>query len=64
MAAALKDVTRDRLRRGYDAIDPAGYQGELGEEDFEYTWPWLTGLVAFYERAAAEGRWVIFTVDQ
>lgn len=64
VAAALKNVTRDVLRRGYDGIDPATYQGEIGEEDFEYTWSWLRGLIDFYGRAAAEGRSVIFTADQ
>jgi hypothetical protein len=60
VAAALNGVTRDVLRRGYDRIDPAAYQGEIGEEDFEYTWSWLRGLTDFYGRAAAEGRSVIF----
>ena len=64
VAAALKDVTRDTLRRGYDGIDAATYQGELSDQDFEYTWSWLEGLIDFYRRAAAEGRSVIFTVDQ
>lgn len=64
VAAALALVTRDTLRQGYDRIDPADYQGELCEEDFEYTWSWLTGLVDLFRRAAAEGRSVLFTVDQ
>lgn len=64
VAAALSNVTKDVLRAGYDAIEPAGYQGELGEDDFEYTWEWLGGLVDFFRRAAAEGRWVLFTADQ
>lgn len=64
VAVALKDVTRDVLRRGYDRIDPATYQGEIGDEDFEYTWSWLSGLIDLYGRAAAEGRSVIFTADQ
>ena len=64
VAAALKSVTRDALRRGYDRIDRATYQGSIGDEDFEYTWSGLEGLVAFYGRAAAEGRSVIFTADQ
>jgi hypothetical protein len=64
VATALKGVTREVLRRGYDRIDPAAFQGEVGEEDFEYTWSWLTNLIDFYGRAAAEGRSVIFTADQ
>jgi hypothetical protein len=64
VATALKDLTRDALRRGYDEIDSTTYQGELSDEDFEYTWSWMAGLVDFYRRAAAEGRSVIFTADQ
>ncbi len=64
VAAALDAVTKELLRAGYNAIEQASYQGELGEEDFEYTWDWFGGLVEFYRRAAAEGRWVLFTADQ
>ncbi len=33
VADALKAVTREELRRGYDRIDAAAYQGELCEEE-------------------------------
>jgi hypothetical protein len=36
VAAAIKDIDRDELRRRYDAIDPADYNG-LVDDDFEYT---------------------------
>jgi len=34
------------------------------EEDFEYTWQWFQSLRKFWLRAAAEGRFVLFSVDQ
>ena len=64
VAAALKAVTREELRRGYDRIDSAAYQGEICDEDFDYTWSWMGGLIDFFGRAAAAGRSVIFTADQ
>jgi hypothetical protein len=36
----------------------------LTEQDFEYTWEWFVGLREFWQRAAAENRAVLFTVDQ
>jgi hypothetical protein len=64
VAAALKGMSREALRHGYDNIDRSTYQGEVCEDDFEYTWSWLAGLVDFYGRAAAASRSVIFTADQ
>jgi len=43
-------------------IDPEVKQ--LCEQDFEYTWAYFEGVREFYEKAAAENRWSIFTVDQ
>ncbi len=34
------------------------------EEDCEYTWGWFNEVREFWLRAAADGRFVIFTVDQ
>ena len=64
IAKALAALTKEQLRAGYDRIDPSGYGFPLSDEDFEYTWDWLTGLVPFYQTAATEGRAVIFTADQ
>jgi hypothetical protein len=41
-----------------------GYEGSFGEEDFEATWEYFELVRAFYERAAGEGRAVLFTADQ
>jgi Domain of unknown function (DUF1877) len=64
IAAALSDFSRERLRAGYDKIDPKAWGYHTGDEDFEYTWHWFKELISFYQRAAAEGRAVLFTADQ
>lgn len=64
VADALAQVTREWLRQRYDALNPNSYDGELGEDDFRYTWSWFEGLPDLYERAALDGRAVVFTVDQ
>jgi hypothetical protein len=64
IAAALAAVDDDALRLKYDALDPDDYDGEIGEEDLEYTLGWFQDLRSFYQKAAAGNRAVIFTVDQ
>ncbi|MEV7227395.1 YfbM family protein [Polymorphospora sp. NPDC051019] len=64
VAEALVPVDRDRLLAGYRAIDVEDYGVNHGAEDFEYTWANFTDLVAFFQRAARDGKHVIFTVDQ
>jgi hypothetical protein len=64
VAEALAGVDESWLRARHDAIDPDDYQGVLDDEDFEYTWRYLQDVRDFYQRAAADGRSVIFTVDQ
>ncbi|GAA0496556.1 hypothetical protein Ade02nite_16980 [Paractinoplanes deccanensis] len=64
VAAALEGVGRQWLRERYDRIDPGDYQGVLDDDDFEYTWYYLTEVRDFYKRAAVAGRSVVFTVDQ
>ncbi len=64
IAAALRGLSREEVRAGYDRISEADYGVQLSEEDFDYTWEWLSGLVPFYAAAAAAGRPVIFTADQ
>jgi len=64
VAAALAPVDEAAFRHRYDAIDADSYEGELGDEDFEYTWEWFQGVRALFGRAAAEGRYVVFAVDQ
>jgi len=64
VAAALNAVDEEWLRERYDRIDADDYQGVPDDEDFDYTWYYLQQVREFYNRAAAAGRSVIFTVDQ
>jgi len=64
IAAALAPLTEESLRARYDLIDADDYDGELGEEDFKYTWQHFLGIRGLYRKAAAEGRAVVFTADQ
>ncbi len=63
IAAALEKLTREDFRRRYDAINPLSYDGELDDEDFDYTWAWFTNVRDLYRRAAQDGRYVLFSVD-
>jgi len=64
VAEALRPLTKEWMRTRYFKIDPADYgtAGMLRDEDFEYTWDWFEGVRDYYLKAAAEGRWSIFTV--
>jgi len=63
ISAALDRFTKGEFRKRYDAIDPTDYDGEMGDQDFDYTWEALDDVRALYRRAAADGRYVLFTVD-
>ena len=64
VSEALKPITQEWLRDRYFAIDSEEYSLPFGDEDFEYTWEWFEGVRQFYQKAANEGRWTLFTVDQ
>lgn len=64
VAKALATVTKEDFRKKYDAMDAEKYGCPKDDEDFDYTWDWLTGVTVFYEKAAAEGRSVLFSADQ
>jgi hypothetical protein len=64
VAAALPGVTLANFRRRYFAIDPDAYGRPVAEQDFSYTWDWFQNVCRLYTRAAAEGRYVLFTSDQ
>jgi hypothetical protein len=64
VADALAGVTKAWLRKRYDALSPQDYDGDIGDEDFEYTWNWFQGLPQLFDRAARAGRAVVFSVDQ
>lgn len=64
IATALENLTQSEFRERYDKIDSKNYDGELGDEDFQYTWEWYQGVRELYLRAATEKRHVLFTADQ
>ena len=64
IAEALGKVGREQLRQAYFKIDEENYGFPVNEEDFDYTWQWFSGLKPFYNKAADEKRFVLFTADQ
>ena len=64
VAHALARTTKSDLREHYFNIRPEAYGLPITEEDFEYTWAYFEDLEPFFAMASAEGRAVIFTVDQ
>ena len=64
VAAALQPLDEQWLRERYRSLHFVDYEGFLGEEDLAYTVANFADLQSFYQRAAAAGRAVIFTVDQ
>jgi hypothetical protein len=64
IAAALAPLTAEDFRRRYFSIDPETYGMDLSEEDLTYTWEWFQSVRELYIRAAAVGRYVLFTADQ
>ncbi|RKE23272.1 YfbM family protein [Streptomyces sp. TLI_171] len=64
VAEALRGLDEDWLRARYAELEFEDYQGVRGPDDLAYTAAFLPGLREFYGRAAAEGRAVVFTVDQ
>jgi hypothetical protein len=63
VAAAIKPIDQDWLRRKYDAIDQDSF-GALSDSDFDYTWSWFPHLRDFFQKVAAADRAILFTVDQ
>ena len=64
IAAALAPIDEAEFRRLYNSIDPEDYDGDVSNDDFEYTWGWFVGVRDLYAKASAEGRFVLFTADQ
>ena len=60
----LQELTEEKFRERYFAIDPEEYGFELSEEDFEYTWYYLSDSIPFWKNAAEKQLWVLFDVDQ
>ena len=63
VADAAAAITREALHQRYGQIKQRGYAHQLGEADFADAWANFQDLSAFFARAAADRRAVIFTVD-
>ncbi len=67
VAKALEGIRDAQFRERYFKINRENYGAapkQVSEEDFEYVAGWFEELKAFYAKAAAAGRAVVFTVDQ
>lgn len=64
IAEALSKLSEEEFSKAFFAIDPKAAGIEPDEDDFAICWECVTDLQAFYSRAAAAGRSVIFTVSQ
>jgi len=64
VSKALTNVDKSLLKVGYEKIVQSDYDGEIGSEDFEYTWDYFEALVAFYAKASKSERAVLFSVAQ
>lgn len=64
IADALIEIDKTKLKAGYEKIVQANYDGELGVDDFDYTWEYFQEFPNFYRKASNAGRAMIFTVDQ
>lgn len=63
VAEALDVIEENWLRQRYATLSNTSYYGPVDEDDFDDTWSDLQDTREFFDRAAATGRAVIFTVD-
>ena len=64
VAAALPAITLEQFGSRYDRMDAGKYGFPKSDEDCDYTWQWFQNVASLFTRAAADGRHVLFTVDQ
>jgi hypothetical protein len=62
LASALAEVEEGWLRKRFFTLDPKACLYDIDEDEWGYTWSNFCGLPAFFARAAAEGRPVVFSV--
>jgi len=71
VATALAGVVKEWFEMRYWALKKkmlwfavSDYAGSISEEDLEYSWSYFQELKAFFQKAAAAKRAVVFTVDR
>ena len=63
IANKIVDVTEEIFKNNYAKIDNEDYSFKLGFDDMKYSYKWFSSLKNFFELAAKENRFVLFTVD-
>jgi hypothetical protein len=63
-AAALAAIDEEWFRARYFTIDSEECGYPITEGDFDYTWTWFQVVRDLWLRAAAVGRYVLFTASQ
>lgn len=64
IALSLAQIDEDDFRKCYFAIPAESYLMTPNEPDFQYTWTYFQQVQIFYNRAAEQGEYVLFTADQ
>ncbi len=64
IASVLTTIDNNDFHSRYFAIPARDYDAVLDDDDLEYTWSWFQDVRALYQRAAEDGRYVLFTADQ
>jgi hypothetical protein len=64
VATALQEITEEWFRSRYASLVPKNYAPEYGPDDLDYTWSNFESVKELYDKALADGRAVVFTVDQ
>lgn len=62
IAKALENYTKEQFEQGYAQIKMEDYDYHLGFEDLQYSENWLERIKPFWQKAAQENLYVIFTV--
>ncbi len=62
ISTALQKFDKEQFTQGYAQIDIEDYEYHLGFEDLEYSYKWFCSIQDFWQSAAEENRYVIFTV--
>ena len=64
VAGAVRAIDDVAMADLYDRNVPHDYDPNYGDDDRHYTVELFSGVRELFERAAAAGRWVIFTASQ
>lgn len=63
-AVAAREIDEADFRERYSRLSQEQTEWEPSDEDFEYTWGWFENLPKFFADAAAQGRWIVVSIDQ